>query len=928
MSAVFTCLAYEHDLRLVALAALLCFLSTSVAMQLLKRAENNARSARVIWLFSAGGAGGFGIWTTHFVAMLAYDPGVVFGYEANQTFLSLAIAIATTTAAAFCSTSFSGRSGYLSAGLLFGVGVSCMHFTGMTAVEFPGTIHWNRTLVLASIAMAVAFSVPAFSLRLHGKKRSPVLLPALLLSLAIVLMHFTAMGAVTIVEYVGTASTNLLSPMLMVIVITTVALSLLFTGLATALFAIKAENVASAGEANFRLLVQGVTDYAIYMLDPEGRVTNWNPGAQRFKGYVADEIVGKHFSRFYSEQDRRDGLPAKALEIARTVGKFEAEGYRFRKDGTSFWASVVIDPIRDDTGTLVGYAKITRDCTEQMLAARQLKQALDNLSLALDNMANGICLFDGDARLVLHNRRFLEIMGLPTNAAIVGHTFEDFAELSQKPDADCQLDPASTGTDHVRLPQPVGVESVRTIKSGKTLRIINLPAGDGSWVTTIEDITERVKSEAQIAHLARHDTLTGLPNRRQFLETLDAALAHSDASGSTVAVIGVDLDNFKEVNDTLGHAAGDTVLVALAQRMRETLVAGESVGRLGGDEFVAVKTYTDQNELPEFITRLNNLLTQKIDLSPTDVIPGASLGVAIYPQDATDREKLLSNADMAMYRSKGSIDQKISYYEAAMDEAARDRRAMARDIWIALEQKQFFLAYQEQYSIKSEGLTGYEVLIRWRHPDRGLVSPVDFIPIAEECGAICAIGDWVLEQACREAVERSLKHKIAVNLSPLQLNNVILIEKVRDILLATGLPASQLELEVTESAIIGDKVRALHILRQLKAMGVTIAIDDFGTGYSSLETLRSFPFDKIKLDRSFVNELDSRQSKAFVRAILALGKSLDVAILAEGVETRDQFHFLLDEGCDEVQGFLFGRPSTLEQLAARGPLLQSYRKVG
>ncbi|WP_348649126.1 putative bifunctional diguanylate cyclase/phosphodiesterase [Rhizobium grahamii] len=265
---------------------------------------------------------------------------------------------------------------------------------------------------------------------------------------------------------------------------------------------------------------------------------------------------------------------------------------------------------------------------------------------------------------------------------------------------------------------------------------------------------------------------------------------------------------------------------------------------------------------------------------------------------------------MAMYRSKESPDERISFYEAGMDEAARERRSLARDVWTALSEKQFFLAYQVQKDARSGAITGYEVLLRWQHPERGLVPPSTFIPVAEECGAISAIGDWVLEHACAEAALWTNKDKIAVNLSPLQLGNTALVDKVRTVLLKTGLPASRLELEVTESAIIGDKARALHILRQIKALGVTVAIDDFGTGYSSLETLRSFPFDKIKLDRSFTTDLEnSRQSKAFVRAIVALGKSLEVSVLAEGVETEEQMRVLTAEGCDELQGFLFGRPA-------------------
>ena len=277
------------------------------------------------------------------------------------------------------------------------------------------------------------------------------------------------------------------------------------------------------------------------------------------------------------------------------------------------------------------------------------------------------------------------------------------------------------------------------------------------------------------------------------------------------------------------------------------------------------------------------------------------------PPQAVKSERTISNADMAMYRAKENFEETVCFYEAAMDEAERARRLLAMDIWAGIKEGQFFLNYQVQRAAGANHITGYEVLLRWNHPTRGLVPPSEFIPVAEECGAISALGEWVLEKACEDAAKWPIKEKIAVNLSPLQLTNIQLVDKVRDVLVSTGLSPDLLELEVTESAIIGDKQRALHILRQIRSMGVTIAIDDFGTGYSSLETLRSFPFDKIKLDRSFVIDLDTnKQSKAFVRAILALGKSLEIPVLAEGVETELQMATLTEEGCDQFQGYFFG----------------------
>lgn len=539
----------------------------------------------------------------------------------------------------------------------------------------------------------------------------------------------------------------------------------------------------------YRLLVQRIKDYAIYLLRPDGVVASWNAGARRFKGYADEEIIGQHYSVFYEVADRLAGLPETNLAVALREGKFEDEGWRVRKDGSRFWAHVVIDPIYREDGSLLGFAKITRDRTEQL-------------------------------------------------------------ETSEK-----------------------------------------------------------------ILFMARHDAMTGLPNRVHFLERLDEVMSALHPGQQQVAVVSIDLDGFKEVNDAFGHGVGDQLLSELGRRLKASVGENEMVARFGGDEFVAFKLIRHQRQLSDFITRLQRALTGMLRLAQTDIVPGASLGVALFPGDAIDRAQLLNNADLAMYRAKKSLDEKICYYEANMDEASRARRAMARDLWVALEQGQFFLNFQIQQAVSGDEITGYEVLLRWQHPTQGLIPPATFIPVAEECGAISAIGDWVLEHACREAVLWNLQPRIAVNLSALQLSNAGLVEKVRAVLAATGLPAHRLELEVTETALIADRDRALHLLQQLKVMGVTIAMDDFGSGYSSLETLRSFPFDKIKLDRSFINELEtSQQAKAFVRAILALGHSLNVAVLAEGVETEAQRAILEEEGCQEGQGYLFGYPALLSRL--------------
>jgi len=424
-----------------------------------------------------------------------------------------------------------------------------------------------------------------------------------------------------------------------------------------------------------------------------------------------------------------------------------------------------------------------------------------------------------------------------------------------------------------------------------------------------EDMAERLH------HLAHNDALTGLPNRARFAENLGHEIVRAKSDNSRVAVIGIDLDRFKEINDLRGLEAGDAALRNISQRLSQLLRDGEFVARAGGDEFAASKRFSEQGDLLDFISRLEGVLFAPIHLGDFQTVTGASLGVAVYPEDGDTQERLVNNAELAMYRAIADATRITCFYEARMDEASRARHSLAQDLRHAVELNQLELHYQVQTSIASGEICGYEALLRWRHPVHGMVSPVEFIPIAEETGAILPIGEWVLRTACREAASWSVPHKIAVNLSPVQFANADLARVVHEVLLQTDLSPSRLELELTESTIIADKARTLHILRQLKTLGVTIAIDDFGTGYSSLSTLREFPFDKIKLDRSFMNEVEhSQQAKAVVRAVLSLGKTLEIKVLAEGVETDQQLVILRSEGCDEAQGYLLGKPQPMVQL--------------
>ncbi len=424
-------------------------------------------------------------------------------------------------------------------------------------------------------------------------------------------------------------------------------------------------------------------------------------------------------------------------------------------------------------------------------------------------------------------------------------------------------------------------------------------------------------------HAALHDPLTGMPNRAYLSSRLPGMLEAGAGAGLKVAIIVVDLDRFKDINDVHGHLAGDTVLQHLTTRLKETILPGEFVARVGGDEFIAVKQgVASAEEVLAFAERLVACISVPVAQKDRTLSVGASLGISLYPTDAGNADDLIGVADLAMYRAKKQAGHKICFYDQSMDEGRRARSALSIELNGALERGEFVLHYQPQIDVRTAEVTGFEALLRWNHPRRGLVPPGEFIPIAEETGLILPIGEWVLRTACAEVVGWGKPYKISVNIAAAQLTQSDLPRIVHETLLETGLAPSRLELEITEASIIDDLHGTLHVVRRLKALGVTISMDDYGTGYSSLSTLQTFPFDKIKIDRSFIEGVTTNKaSTAIVKATILLASSLDIPVLAEGVESQEHFDFLRIEGCTEAQGFLFGRPvppSEIATLVKRG----------
>ncbi|MDB5504431.1 MAG: diguanylate cyclase/phosphodiesterase [Tardiphaga sp.] len=445
--------------------------------------------------------------------------------------------------------------------------------------------------------------------------------------------------------------------------------------------------------------------------------------------------------------------------------------------------------------------------------------------------------------------------------------------------------------------------------------------GRDGFLVAIVDITERRKAEARVAHMAHHDGLTELPNRVFYQERLAQALDGIDP-GKHVAVLCIDLDLFKNVNDSFGHPMGDRLLKMVAGRMRAEVRGNNMVARLGGDEFaVVLAADISPNEANDFAARMIEILSVPYDMDGIEVVIGASIGIAMSPGDGTSSEELMRNADMALYRAKSEGGGVHRFFEREMDRQAQKRRDMELDLRSAFAHGEFEVHYQPLVDLAADRITGFEALLRWKHPEKGMISPADFIPVAEDIGLIVTLGEWVLRKACAEAAKWPDDIKIAVNLSPVQFRSRNLVQVVVAALAYSGLSPLRLELEITESIFLAETDANLAILHQLRALGVRISMDDFGTGYSSLSYLRSFPFDKIKIDRSFVKDLIGRPDcVAIVRAISGLGRSLNITTTAEGVETVDQLDWLRAEGCNEVQGFLFSaaRPaSEVEELLRR-----------
>ncbi|MEY9256419.1 diguanylate cyclase (GGDEF)-like protein/PAS domain S-box-containing protein [Bradyrhizobium ottawaense] len=787
MYQVLYCLTDEHDWRLVALGAAVCLLASAAAISLFHRARATQGSGRLVWLMLDAVVAGCGIWATHFIAMLAYGPGAAGAYNVPVTLLSLIFAIAVTFVGLSVAVSAMRPSLVVLGGAIVGGGVAAMHYTGMVALEIPARLSWATGTVAVSILLSLVFGALALHVAGRHESLAGAIGATVLLTVAIVSHHFTAMGAVQLTPDPRLAISGLSIP--------PISLSVLTASAAAAIIVIA--------------LIAALLD-------------------SRAKG-----------------------------ELGRQ--------------------QVVLDT-------------------------------------ALENMSQGLCMFDADGKIILFNERYAAMLGR-TNILLTGRLLVDVLREEQ---AKGQWQ-GDAGEFFARLVADARESRTTTdvvSRLGRSIRVVNQPMQGGGWVATFEDITEWLEAQAKISHMARHDALTSLPNRVLFHEQLEQGLRRT-RSGDQLAVLCLDLDHFKDINDSLGHPIGDALLREVGRRLTSAVGESDAVARLGGDEFAVVQIGRSEEAAARSLAgRLVEVISAPYEIDDHQIVIGVSIGISLSPQDGSNPDELLKNADLALYRAKADGRSTYRFFETGMDARAQARRLLEMDLRAALQRDEFEAYYQPIRDVASGRVVAFEALLRWNHPQRGLIAPIDFIPLAEETGLIVQLGEFVLRSACTDAATWPDDVDLAVNLSPVQFKNPNLIASVIAALAASGLDARRLELEITESVLLQNSEATLTTLHDLRAMGVRISLDDFGTGYSSLSYLRSFPFDKIKIDRSFVSELATREdSMAIIRAVTGLGRSLGIVTTAEGVENDAQLELLRREGCTKAQGYLFSKPRPASDVA-------------
>lgn len=703
---------------------------------------------------------------------------------------------------------------------------------------------------------------------------------------------------------------------------------------------INAEKATEMVERRFRRMIEDVSDCSIISLNVNGHVVAWNEGARRIKGYTSHEMLGKHFSRFHPAEDVSKDRPEKLLAMAKEAGRYQEEGWRIRKDGSRFWASVLMSAIHDADGTLIGFTKITRDLTERRNAeevlaqSNRLRQAIMDAApysiITTDTAGTITSLNPAAERMVMYTaddligKKTLQIMHDQNEVASRAQDLSVQYGKNIEPNFEVFAHEARAGlaTEHEwtyvrkdgsRFPVQMAVNALKDSEQ----KIIG-------FIGIAYDITQRKLREEYTRHVALHDNLTGLPNRVLLNDRIGVAIEAAKRNQKRVGVMMLDLDHFKKINDTLGHHVGDELLKVVAERLRKNLRRSDTAARMGGDEFIIVTPDMSNSKDCDLIANtLVKAISAPIRIGVHELAITPSIGVSCFPDDGEEASTLIKYADAAMYQTKAAGRHGHKHFDAEAQAEAQRIVTMENDLRAAIANDHLQVYYQPQVCLKTGRILGVEALVRWVDPVKGMISPEVFIPVAEESGLIIPLGEFVLRTACRDThvLEQRAGHplQMAVNFSARQFQQEEMLEIVQSIIRETGVNPNLLELEITERVMMGSDEKARFRMQALRDLGISLAVDDFGTGYSSLSYLTQFPITALKIDRSFVDKMiNSERDSAVVQAIIAMACSLRTKVVAEGVETLEQLEFLQRHVCNAAQGFLLGAPANIDQFSAQG----------
>ena len=935
----------SYNIWLVSLSVCIAIVASYTTLSLADRVQSTHGRAKNSWLLGGAFSMGAGIWAMHFIGMLAFHLPIPIAYDPLLTLASILPAFIASWIALY--TIGSGKktlNKLIGAGLIMGIGIAAMHYTGMAAMRMFPAIRYDPLLFWLSILIAIAASITALEIafRLKIENTSEFLTAkkigsAVVMGVAIAGMHYTGMASAYFAEgSVCMAATQGVNAELLATWVSGGSVLILSMTLLVSIYdarmadhnAVLVEKLKQANQAlhkrahhlaiqmtselrtsaeKSRLLAAVVeqSSDAIITTDLNNRITSWNLAAEEMFGYTVEEIIASPIDRILN----RD------IDFDLTKESNHFESIAIKQDSLQFDAAISCAPLMDDNKRNVGSIYIIRDIS----SAKQSEQRLKQAAAVFESTKEGVMITDVNAIIIAVNRAFSSITGYTEDESIgqrAGFTKSGFHDKNFYQDM----------WESIQQQGFWEGEVIDRRKSGETYpkwltisTVTNEQSQIINYVGVFNDITQLKETEQRLKHISQHDFLTNLPNRLLFEDRLDHALSRCHRDKSQLALLFLDLDRFKNINDSLGHVIGDHLLIEVAKRIDSLLREEDTLARLGGDEFIILlESLSNQCQAAAVAQKVITALENPFSVEGHELYISSSIGISTYPLDGIEPMQLLKNADTAMYKAKENGRGKFHYYSADLSSNLHQRMELEIALRKSLEQQEFILYFQPLVSVSDNRISGAEALVRWNHPNRGMIPPGDFLPVAAESGVLISLEEWILEEACRQLshlISQGFpEFRLSVNLS----SEIISFHKVADriisLLKKETLKGSSLQLEITETSLVKHSELLVTNLEALKDFGVSIAIDDFGTGYSSMAYLKRFAIDKLKIDKSFVQDIAlDPNDKAIVKAVIAMGHSLGFTITAEGVERKEQKEFLAMQGCDEIQGYFCSKPLPIDE---------------